>query len=156
MSGPKSSSFFGSNESSNGCVMVVEEDPTIRNSVRKMLEKGGYDVLEVEGGEKAIETIGQGENPLVIDVIITDIDKAPVKCPYIEHCHKIKRGKLTGAFPQITYNVTQDYCLAGLGFFPVVPVQLSSEIVDVGCFSVESPHCVRHPPEFSFISFDKF
>ena len=76
MSGPKSSSFFGSNESSNGCVMVVEEDPTIRNSVRQMLEKGGYDVLEVEGGEKAIETIGQGENPLVIDVIITDIDKA--------------------------------------------------------------------------------
>jgi len=76
MSNPKSSSFFGSNESSNGCVMVVEENPTIRNEVRQMLEKTGYAVLEVEGGEKAIETIGAGENPLVVDVIITDIDKA--------------------------------------------------------------------------------
>lgn len=76
MSGPKSSSFFGSNESSNGCVMVVEEDPAIRNAVRQMLQKAGYDVLEVEGGEKAIETIGEGENPLIVDVIITDIDKA--------------------------------------------------------------------------------
>ena len=76
MSGPKSSSFFGSNESSNGCVMVVEEDPTTRNTVRQMLERTGYAVLEVEGGEKAIETIGAGENPLIVDVIITDIDKA--------------------------------------------------------------------------------
>ena len=76
MSGPKSSSFFGSSGSSNGCVMVVEEDPAIRNAVRQILEKAGYDVLEVEGGEKAIKTIGEGENPLVIDVIITDIDKA--------------------------------------------------------------------------------
>ena len=66
MSGPKSSSFFGSNESSNGCVMLVEEDPTIRNAVRQMLERTGYAVLEVEGGEKAIETISAGENPLVV------------------------------------------------------------------------------------------
>ena len=76
MSGPKSSSLFGSNESTNGCVMVVEEDPTIRNSVCQMLEKSGYDVLEVEDGEKAMEMIGEGENPLVVDTIITDIDKA--------------------------------------------------------------------------------
>jgi CheY-like chemotaxis protein len=55
--------------------MVVEEDPAIRNAVRQMLEKAGYDVVEVEDGEKAIATIGEGENPLVIDVIITDIDR---------------------------------------------------------------------------------
>ena len=75
MSGPKSSSFFGSSGSTNGCVMVVEDDVTIRNSVCHLLEKGGYDVIEVENGEKAIQTIGEGENPLVVDVIITDIDK---------------------------------------------------------------------------------
>ncbi len=75
MSGPQSSSFFGSSGSSNGCVMVVEEDLAIRTTVRQMLENAGYDVLEVEGGEKAIHTIGEGENPLVVDVIITDIDK---------------------------------------------------------------------------------
>jgi CheY-like chemotaxis protein len=76
MSDPKSSSFFGSSGASNGCVMVVEEDPAIRGVVCQMLEKGEYAVIEVEGGEKAIETIREGENPLVVDVIITDIDKA--------------------------------------------------------------------------------
>ncbi|MDA2910781.1 response regulator [Nitrospiraceae bacterium AH_259_D15_M11_P09] len=75
MAEPKSSSFFGSTESSNGCVMVVEDEPTVRNAVRQMLEKARYDVLEVEEGEKAIATIGSGENPLIVDVIITDIDK---------------------------------------------------------------------------------
>lgn len=75
MSGPKSSSFFGSTESTNGCVMVVEDDPSVRNGVCQLLEKGGYDVIEVEDGEQAIETIGTGENPLVVDVVITDIDK---------------------------------------------------------------------------------
>ena len=48
MADPKSSSFFGSSGSSNGCVMVVEEDPAIRNTVCQMLEKAWYDVIEVE------------------------------------------------------------------------------------------------------------
>ncbi|MDT7044277.1 response regulator [Candidatus Nitronereus thalassa] len=75
MSTPKSSSFFGSTQTTNGCVMVVEDDPNIRNHVSKLLEKKGYDVIEVENGTKAIETIGSGENPLVVDVVIADIDK---------------------------------------------------------------------------------
>jgi len=54
--------------------MVVEDDHSIRNGVAQLLEKGGYDVIEVENGAQAIHTIGEGENPLVVDVIITDID----------------------------------------------------------------------------------
>ena len=87
MSGPKSSSFFGSSGSTNGCVMVVEDDPTTRNEVCQLLEKGGYDVIPVENGEKAIQTIGEGENPLVVDVIITDIDK-PKGMDAISHFKK--------------------------------------------------------------------
>jgi two-component system chemotaxis response regulator CheY len=37
------------------------------------LEKAGYDVLEAENGEKAIEAINENENPLVLDVVICDI-----------------------------------------------------------------------------------
>ncbi len=55
--------------------MVVEDDPSVRGDVCQLLEKAGYDVLEVEDGDKAIKTIGAGENPLVVDVVITDIDK---------------------------------------------------------------------------------
>jgi len=55
--------------------MIVEDDPSIRNTLTRFLDKEGYDVLEVENGDQAIELIGTGENPLVVDVVITDIDK---------------------------------------------------------------------------------
>jgi CheY-like chemotaxis protein len=54
--------------------MVVEDDPRVRNAIIQMLEKAKYDFLEVDSVEKAIDTIGTGENPLIVDVIITDID----------------------------------------------------------------------------------
>ena len=74
MSNPGSSAFFGSTRNTNGCIMVAEDNPSIRTGVVRLLEKSGYDVIEVENGEQAIQTIGEGENPLVVDVIITDID----------------------------------------------------------------------------------
>jgi len=37
------------------------------------LEKAGYGVLEAEDGAQAMERIKEDENPLVLDVIITDI-----------------------------------------------------------------------------------
>ena len=74
MSEPKSTSLFGSHGASNGCVMVVEDEPIARDEMRVALEKTGYDVIEVEDGKKAVEAIKWGENPLAVDVIITDVD----------------------------------------------------------------------------------
>lgn len=74
MSQDKSASMFGSAGSSNGCVLVVEDDPSIRNRIRLTLEKGGYDVLEAGDEASAIETIRSGENPLLVDVAIIDVD----------------------------------------------------------------------------------
>jgi len=37
------------------------------------LEKAGYEVLEAEDGEKAIEAINTGENRLMLDAVICDI-----------------------------------------------------------------------------------
>ncbi|MFQ5992483.1 MAG: response regulator, partial [Nitrospiraceae bacterium] len=71
----KSASMFGAHGATNGCVMVVEDEPSVRETVRQTLQAGGYDVLEVEDGDKAVETIKSGENPLMVDVIITDVDK---------------------------------------------------------------------------------
>ncbi len=71
----KSASMFGAHGATNGCVMVVEDEPDVRETVRQTLQAGGYDVLEVEDGDKAVETIKSGENPLMVDVIITDVDK---------------------------------------------------------------------------------
>ena len=57
----------------NGRVLVVDDEPLVRQVVRMTLEKAGYDVLEAENGEKAIEAINSNENPLVLDVVICDI-----------------------------------------------------------------------------------
>ena len=46
---------------------------TLRTVVRMTLEKAGYDVLEAEDGEQAIEAINTGENRLVVDAVICDI-----------------------------------------------------------------------------------
>lgn len=67
------SGFFVGGESSNGRVLVVDDEPDIRKVVRMTLQKAGYHVLEAENGAKAIETINTGENRLLLDVIVCDI-----------------------------------------------------------------------------------
>ena len=58
-----------------GCVMVVEDEKEVRETIRVKLEGAGYDVIETEDGEKAIKAMGSGKNSLDVDVIITDVPK---------------------------------------------------------------------------------
>ena len=67
------SGFFVGGENCNGRVLIVDDEPDIRKVVRMTLQKAGYEVLEAENGEKAIETINSGENRLLLDIIICDI-----------------------------------------------------------------------------------
>ena len=64
--------MFGA-KSGNGRVLVVDDEPDIRKIVRMTLDKAGYQTLEAEDGEKAIEVINTGENRLMLDVMICDI-----------------------------------------------------------------------------------
>lgn len=68
----KTDLLFGSS-TGNGRVLVVDDEPDIRKVVRMTLQKAGYDVLEAENGEKAIEIINTGENRVMLDVVICDI-----------------------------------------------------------------------------------
>src|SRR5512147_624769 len=68
----KSDLLFGA-LTGNGRVLVVDDEPSVRAVVRMILQKAGYDVLEAEDGEKAIEAINTGENRLVLDAVICDI-----------------------------------------------------------------------------------
>jgi two-component system chemotaxis response regulator CheY len=56
-----------------GVVLVVDDEESIRKVSRLALTKAGYEVLEAENGEKAIEVLNTGENPLTVDVILCDI-----------------------------------------------------------------------------------
>ena len=68
----RSDLFFGAC-TGNGRILVVDDEPSIRTVVRRMLEKAGYEVLEADNGETAIDTINTGENRLMLDAVICDI-----------------------------------------------------------------------------------
>jgi two-component system chemotaxis response regulator CheY len=67
------SGFFVGGEACEGRVLIVDDEPDIRRVVKMTLQKAGYEVLEAENGEKAIEVINSGENRLLLDVVICDI-----------------------------------------------------------------------------------
>ncbi|MCA9497817.1 MAG: response regulator [Nitrospira sp.] len=62
-----------SGQRSLGRILVVDDEPDVRKVVRLYLEKTGYDVIEAEDGKQAVREIKNGENPLLVDVILTDI-----------------------------------------------------------------------------------
>ena len=64
--------FFGA-QSGEGRILVMDDEPDIRKIVRMTLEKAGYQVLEAEDGEKAIQVLNTGENRMMLDVVICDI-----------------------------------------------------------------------------------
>ena len=56
-----------------GRILIVDDEESIRKTLRLTLTKAGYDVVEADDGEKGIEVIGADDNPLMVDVIICDI-----------------------------------------------------------------------------------
>jgi two-component system chemotaxis response regulator CheY len=62
-----------SGQSMRGGVLVIDDEPDVRKVVRLTLEKAGYYVVEAEDGDQAIQVLNEGEHPMVLDVIMTDI-----------------------------------------------------------------------------------
>jgi two-component system chemotaxis response regulator CheY len=56
-----------------GRILVVDDEAHIRTTVNMVLTKAGYDVVEAENGEKGIQTITSGDNSLMVDMIICDM-----------------------------------------------------------------------------------
>ncbi len=67
-----------SGQASEGLVLVVDDEADVRTVARMALEKAGYTVIEAANGEEAIERTRSGENPLLLSVIITDINMPKV------------------------------------------------------------------------------
>ncbi len=63
---------------SKGRVLVVDDDADLLKSIRLVLTKAGYDVVEAENGEKAVEVIRSGDNPLLVSAIICDLSMPKV------------------------------------------------------------------------------
>ena len=59
---------------SEGRVLVVDDEADVRKSVRLILSRAGYDVVEAEDGEAGVSAIRRGENPFALDAIICDLN----------------------------------------------------------------------------------
>ena len=59
---------------SEGRVLVVDDEADVRTSVRLILSKAGYDVIEAEDGEAGVKAVRSGDNPIAVDAIICDLD----------------------------------------------------------------------------------
>ena len=61
-----------------GTIWIVDEEEDVRKSVPLTLTKAGYDVVDVEDGEKRIQQVRSGDNPVTVDAILCDIHIAKV------------------------------------------------------------------------------
>ena len=59
---------------SEGRVLVVDDEADVRKSVRLILSRAGYDVVEAEDGEAGVRAIKQGDNPFTLGAIICDLN----------------------------------------------------------------------------------
>ncbi len=57
----------------HGRVLVVDDEASIRKSLRICLSQSGYDVIEAGDGQEAITALESGDNALMVDAIICDI-----------------------------------------------------------------------------------
>jgi DNA-binding NtrC family response regulator len=55
-------------------VLVVDDKADVRKSVRLILSKEGYDVVEAEDGEAGVRAIKLGYNPFALGAIICDLN----------------------------------------------------------------------------------
>ena len=61
-----------------GRILVVDDEEDVRKSVRLILTKAGYDVVEAEDGEIAISRLLINDNPFKVGLIICDIQMPKV------------------------------------------------------------------------------
>ncbi len=56
-----------------GKILVVDDDPDVREVILLALEPKNYDILEAENGEVAIDTLKQGDNLATVGLILCDV-----------------------------------------------------------------------------------
>ncbi|MCH8989916.1 MAG: GAF domain-containing protein [Chloroflexi bacterium] len=77
-------------EITHGPVLVVDDDPSVREMVRRMLEKEGWDVAEAENGRVALDLLDDTAPSLILlDLMMPEMDGFE----FIEELRRIDRWK---------------------------------------------------------------
>ena len=54
-------------------VLVVDDDPMIRNLVRAILESAGYEVVLAEDGQQGLDVVNANNGPVDFNFIVLDV-----------------------------------------------------------------------------------
>jgi CheY-like chemotaxis protein len=77
-------------------VLVVEDEGSVRAMVRKVLHRGGYDVIDAAGGEEALRQAREARGRL--SLILTD-----VVMPGMSGCEVVEKLAKEGIRPRVIY-----------------------------------------------------
>ena len=56
-----------------GRVLIVDDEQSIRTAISRTLSKAQYEVVEAGDGAQAITRLNEGDNPLMVDAILCDL-----------------------------------------------------------------------------------
>ena len=106
-------------------ILIIDDEPEIRDICKHHLTKAGYTVIEAENGEVGIQKINEGDNPLGVDAVICDI-RMP-KINGVEAITFFKRDYPTLPIIVITghpdINMATDLLEKGINNYLVKPVE---------------------------------
>ncbi|GAB4344924.1 MAG: response regulator [Candidatus Abyssubacteria bacterium] len=84
-------------------ILVVDDENTVVEVHKKLLELSGYDVIIARNGLEALQKVSM-ENP---DLILTDLSMPEMDG--LELCRRLKNGKKTGLIPIVVVTAMDDF-----------------------------------------------
>jgi signal transduction histidine kinase/CheY-like chemotaxis protein len=84
---------------SEGSILVVDDDPIVRNVVREHLRRNGYTVIETATGEEALEAVGKQP----VDAVLLDLCMPGMSG--WETLERMKRNPKTAEIPVVVLSV---------------------------------------------------
>jgi len=76
-------------------IMLVDDEPNLRELLRQMLELGGFDVVEAEDGLEALEKLEKvAPDVMILDVMMPNLDGVSL-------CKRLRAGSTFAGLPII-------------------------------------------------------
>jgi len=122
-----------------GLVLVVDDDEANRTLLRDSLETHGYEIVEAESGEQALQKVEQRPpDVILLDVMMPQMDGFLPQLDGFEVCRRLKREARTAHIPVLIVTALSDETerlmgiAAGASDFLTKPINLQELTLRVG------------------------